>query len=197
MRFAILTCALVLAIVLGPMLVPQRGVPQTLAVEPIKITRLGAFEEANDVDGASLRLAPSGAGEASLVFIAMPSEVTMPVLPDIPEQVTPFVAADALPKNSPDSPAPAASRDRPLEVSNVVPLVQVGQRDRNRGRITATELNLRSGPAKRFDAVAALSAGDQVEVTGASDRGWLPIRVTASGLEGWVFYRYVDLSATR
>lgn len=56
---------------------------------------------------------------------------------------------------------------------------------------SVSALNVRAGPSSRNQVVGALTLGEQAVVTGVALKGWVPIRVLASDMEGWVFSRYI------
>ncbi|MEO3416897.1 SH3 domain-containing protein [Roseovarius sp. CAU 1744] len=53
-------------------------------------------------------------------------------------------------------------------------------------RVTGTVVNMRDGPSTFYLAIGKLRKGAQVEVLENSGDGWLKIRATDSGQEGWM-----------
>ena len=53
-------------------------------------------------------------------------------------------------------------------------------------RVTGTVVNMRDGPSTFYLTIGRLMQGDQVEVLENPGEGWLKIRTTATGQEGWM-----------
>jgi uncharacterized protein YgiM (DUF1202 family) len=61
-----------------------------------------------------------------------------------------------------------------------------------RGRVTVQGLNLRAGPSVNHVILGLLSEGTELEIQGRSEnREWLLVK-PSSGIEGWVYFAYVD-----
>jgi TolB protein len=61
------------------------------------------------------------------------------------------------------------------------------------GRVTATRLNVRTGPGTAYPIVGGLSLGDAVEVVGKNAAGgWL--QIAYNGREGWIAAAYAELT---
>ncbi len=64
--------------------------------------------------------------------------------------------------------------------------------------VTASELNVRSGPSTDYDSIGVLYNGDQVNVTELADNGWGKITLS-NGTEGWTsitkYGKYIGIDA--
>ncbi|WFU50725.1 SH3 domain-containing protein [Sinorhizobium terangae] len=56
---------------------------------------------------------------------------------------------------------------------------------------TTTNLNMREGPGPKYILIDTLGTGAPLVIMG-TEAGWLHVRVTASGREGWVNAKYVS-----
>lgn len=52
--------------------------------------------------------------------------------------------------------------------------------------VTAARVNMRNGPGQKFDVVAKLTSGEQVEILQDPGNGWVKLRVADSGRVGWM-----------
>ncbi|MGB7319428.1 MAG: SH3 domain-containing protein [Planktotalea sp.] len=52
--------------------------------------------------------------------------------------------------------------------------------------VTAARVNMRNGPGQKFNVVAKLTNGEQVEILQDPGDGWVKLRVTDSGRVGWM-----------
>ncbi|MEL6610444.1 MAG: SH3 domain-containing protein, partial [Pseudomonadota bacterium] len=55
--------------------------------------------------------------------------------------------------------------------------------------VTGTRVNMRNGPGTNFEVLTQLVQGDQAEVLQSPGNGWVKIRVSATGVEGWMAER--------
>lgn len=58
--------------------------------------------------------------------------------------------------------------------------------------VAGSWVNMRSGSGTQFPVLDTLQSGTEVEVLEISDNGWAHLRVTDSGLEGWMAERLLD-----
>lgn len=58
------------------------------------------------------------------------------------------------------------------------------------GMVTANQVNVRTGPGTEYPVIAQVNAGDRVTILEAVG-DWRRVRITATGVEGYIFYRYV------
>ena len=58
-------------------------------------------------------------------------------------------------------------------------------------RIVATRVNMRAGPGTQNDVLARLDRGEEVEVLGSNDAGWLRLRTLSDDQVGWIAARLV------
>ncbi|MCV2872248.1 SH3 domain-containing protein [Defluviimonas sp. WL0050] len=58
-------------------------------------------------------------------------------------------------------------------------------------KVTASRLNVRTGPSANDAAIGAITRGTVVAVIGSELSGWLPIRATEPELEGYVAQRFL------
>lgn len=137
-------------------------------------------------------------GRAALSHLAVLERDTMPILPDVPEPIVmlspatpPYIDQTAPSPLKPKPKRPAAERAPDLPDRNAGKFLRPPQRSLNAAKITGNRLALRTGPAKRFDAIASLTTGTNVRITGGRDGGYLPIEVMRTGTRGWVFHSYV------
>jgi len=52
--------------------------------------------------------------------------------------------------------------------------------------VTSARVNMRAGPGQRFDIVAKLTNGEEVEILQDPGDGWVKLRVAESGRVGWM-----------
>ena len=52
--------------------------------------------------------------------------------------------------------------------------------------MTAARVNMRQGPGQNFDIVAKLTSGEKVEILQDPGDGWVKLRVSKNGNEGWM-----------
>jgi hypothetical protein len=111
--------------------------------------------------------------------------------PGPPPTPTPTIAPPPVQPTAAPAPttAPAAATgDNPC--ANL-PVYQVGNRVR-----TTSELNLREGPTVDSAALTVLPSGTELEVTGefaeAGQCDWWPVKVVASGQEGFVIEQFLE-----
>ena len=57
--------------------------------------------------------------------------------------------------------------------------------------VSASVLNIRSGPSSRNSIVGTLTRGERAVAVGDSQSGWMPVRSAASDTEGWVYLRHL------
>lgn len=80
--------------------------------------------------------------------------------------------------------------DRPLPEAKPAPAVASSVRADLRA-VSASALNVRAGPSSKNRIVGALTFGDQAAITGADQGSWVQVRAIETGLEGWVYSRYL------
>ena len=81
---------------------------------------------------------------------------------------------------------PASLTDAPelVEVRPVAPTADIR-------RIVATRVNMRAGPGTQNDVLVRLDRGQEVEVLGSDDSGWLRLRTLPGDQVGWIAARLV------
>ena len=126
---------------------------------------------------ADWQTAPSRleAGRGTLVYNVMPTTITQPILPDIPEPIVDLSL----------DPAPLM----PTDIATVSWTGQTPPKDLY--QVTADRLNIRTAPGSNASVVASLEQGAQAIITGAVQSGWVPIRSVTGGVDGWAFKRYL------
>ncbi len=124
-------------------------------------------------------LAAAGAG--SLVFAVPPKAGMAPVLPDLP-----WPLPEARPDDLPDYLQGAVDPGSASVLSG-----SVARHDPNRRQVSAAIVNMRTGPSLQYPTSATLRRGDVAEVLGHARAGWVPVRLQANGLRGWVFQRHL------
>jgi len=72
----------------------------------------------------------------------------------------------------------------PVAVETVEPVVEAPERDLR--FVDGDRVNMRGGPGTDYEVVGKLLRDDMVEVLEDSGNGWLHLRDTASGQEGWM-----------
>jgi len=60
--------------------------------------------------------------------------------------------------------------------------------------VTASYLNLRTGPGSNHAVVVGLARGAEAELIERAGNGWVRVRVSGTGQEGWAFSRYLAKS---
>jgi uncharacterized protein YgiM (DUF1202 family) len=113
-----------------------------------------------------------------------------PARAHVPLRPSYIVSAAPLLKPAPAEPAPARVS---LSVQPVAVMVEPEPEPAEKWYVTAGALNLRSGPSSSTAQLAALPMGTAVEVAG-TDGNWSEI-VTADGLRGWAFTKYLSRTA--
>lgn len=95
----------------------------------------------------------------------------------------------------------AASMTRPAEtikVQTVSTAPQPAPAAENRlplWTVTANAVNLRAGPSTANPVVGQASRGARAEVLEQTDNGWYRIRMSDSGLDAYIFGRFLDSDA--
>ena len=105
-------------------------------------------------------------GPETPVDTASPALREGPVMPDIPLRLHAAV---------PD-----------MQPAAIAPVPVFGSIRTERASVTATSLNIRSGPSPSYPVVAGLSQGDRPFLTGQRDRNWVQIRLRDVDARGWV-----------
>jgi len=132
---------------------------------------------------------PQEAGRGTLLFNVAPSQITQPILPEIPEPI-----AQISPDLPPSIPTDVASVSWSVPSSDGLPLegpLSDGAPSDGLHQVTAITLNIRARPGSGAKVVAALGQGARALVTGVGQNGWVPVRVVSDGTEGWAFRRYL------
>lgn len=139
----------------------------------IKGKRLDVFTGLNDQ-----RQVFTDAGLSNLRFHKVYKVKGGPARPYLTELGSSAPRWEPAPREEPSSPAPV-----PPTGSSATS---------NKGKVTATSLNLRSGPGTDKSVLTSLPKNSEVEILEKRD-GWL--RVKAGGREGWVSDRFVAISS--
>jgi uncharacterized protein YraI len=58
--------------------------------------------------------------------------------------------------------------------------------------VTGARVNMRSGSGTQFPVLDTLQEGTEVEILDISENGWAHLRVTDTGLEGWMAERLLN-----
>jgi len=136
----------------------EQSVRMALQPTPITVTRLDGPAQPPTTIPRS--------GTETLVNAVSLTLQKGPVMPDIPLRLHAAV---------PDM-RPAAT----------APVPAFGTIRVERANVTATSLNIRSGPSPSYPVVANLFQGDRPLLTGKRDHKWVQIRLRDTGSQGWV-----------
>jgi len=135
-----------------------------------------------------------GVGRAAPTPTIVPlaaAEVNVTPTPTAVPTATPTEAVTATPTPLQPTDTPAPSRPTALVLSPE-------QSRRVEGRVTASALNVRTGPDTAYPIVGGLSLDDSVEVVGKNAAGdWLQIAYPTNGEgRGWIAAAYADLTGS-
>ncbi|SHH92816.1 SH3 domain-containing protein [Marivita hallyeonensis] len=81
---------------------------------------------------------------------------------------------------------PVTVADEPDQVAAIEPIAPAPEPVRDIRFVDADRVNMRSGPGTDFDVVGKLLRDDMIEILDDAGTGWLRLRVTATGEEGWM-----------
>lgn len=93
---------------------------------------------------------------------------------------------------SPLADAPAAREPEPAAVAAAAPVRAAPEPRTDIRQITATRVNVRTGPGTDHDILTRANQGQQVEVLGDNGAGWLRLRLLPEDRVGWIAERLVS-----
>jgi hypothetical protein len=129
---------------------------------------------------------PAPPTATAIIIAPTPGPPATPTPTPAPPPVQPTAAV------APTTAPAAAGEDNPC---GTLPVYNAGDHER-----TTSELNLREGPSTDSARINTLPAGTELEVTGefqeAGQCDWWPVRVVASGEEGYVIEQYLEPAAS-
>jgi hypothetical protein len=164
----------VLVIYADGAVVPERAGPQAVAASAPDTSGSQSALVAAGGDGA-FELTTTDGRVLQISSVINPSDLTMS---DAQGEAIQVAAVSTLPQAAV---AEAVATSSSTSVAETLPVLEV----------TASAVNLRSGPSTDTQVIGSLSQGMQAELVASLGNGWAEIRVIATGVEGYMAERFL------